>query len=115
MRTERSAERGRRAGRSRGRGGQATTPARQPAQKPVSLGRLDLVLLSLLFALSLTLFVYHLGVPSWYEYDEVYHSFTAAQYLLGNPEAFVWYIQPPQQSVQYMWSPPLGLWLIAGG
>ncbi len=82
----------------------------------IRLSRADLVIVSLLFIVSLALFVYRLGVPSWYEYDEVYHAFTAEQYLLGNPEAFTYYSRPLPPAISYTWNhPPLGLWLIASG
>jgi dolichyl-phosphate-mannose--protein O-mannosyl transferase len=49
-------------------------------------------------------------------FDEVYHAFTAGEYVAGNPDAFVWGATAPREGVAYTWNhPPAGLLLIAAG
>jgi len=62
------------------------------------------------------LYFQRLGVPQSYVFDEAYHAYTAAQYLAGNPEAFIGYKSPPRPGVGYTWNhPPVGLLLISSG
>lgn len=69
-----------------------------------------------LFGAGLLLYTLHLAVPPRYMFDEVYHAFTAAEYVAGNPDAFVWGATPPREGVAYTWNhPPAGLLLIAAG
>jgi dolichyl-phosphate-mannose--protein O-mannosyl transferase len=68
----------------------------------------------LLAVLALSLFAFRLATPPHYQFDENYHAFTAAEYVKGNPDAFVWHNQPPRRGVDYTWNhPPVGLLLIA--
>jgi dolichyl-phosphate-mannose--protein O-mannosyl transferase len=69
-----------------------------------------------LFLLAILLFAPRLDVPPTYMFDEVYHSFTAGQYAVGNPDAFVWDTTPEREHVAYMWNhPPAGVLAITGG
>ncbi len=71
---------------------------------------------ALFAAAALALYLPRLSVPPVYIYDEVYHAYTAAQYVAGNPDAYVWYTRAPVPDVAYTWNhPPLGLWCIAAG
>jgi len=70
----------------------------------------------LLFAAALGLFAFRLAIPPRYVMDEVYHAFTAAQIVEGNPDVFNWNAKAPRAGVGYTWNhPPLGVLLIAGG
>ena len=74
------------------------------------------VLPLLLFAGALLLYLPRLSKPPIYIYDEVYHAYTAGQYVAGNRDAYVWYTHAPRQGVAYTWNhPPAGLLLIAAG
>jgi dolichyl-phosphate-mannose-protein mannosyltransferase len=67
-------------------------------------------------AAALLLYLPRLAVPPVYIYDEVYHAYTAAQYVAGNADAYVWYTHAPEPNAAYTWNhPPLGLWCIAAG
>ena len=64
-----------------------------------------ILILILLFALITRLF--HLDFPNKYVFDEVYHAFTAKEYLAGHKEAWEWWTKPPP-GVAYEWThPPL--------
>lgn len=70
----------------------------------------------ILFTVALILFTVRLETPPDYVFDEVYHGYTAGQYVEGNRDAFVWDTESPDPDVAYMWNhPPLGVLLIAGG
>jgi dolichyl-phosphate-mannose-protein mannosyltransferase len=74
------------------------------------------VLPALLFLAGLALYMPRLAAPPQYIFDEVYHAYTAGQYVRGNHDAYVWYTKSPQKGVSYMWNhPPLGLHMIAIG
>jgi dolichyl-phosphate-mannose--protein O-mannosyl transferase len=74
------------------------------------------ILPALLFVAGLALYVPRLAVPEHYIFDEVYHAYTAGQYVAGNHDAYVWTTRAPQKGVAYMWNhPPLGLHLISVG
>src|SRR3989338_11109219 len=48
-----------------------------------------------------------LDYPNKYVFDEVYHAFTAKEYLKGSKEAWEWWTTPPP-GVAYEWThPPL--------
>lgn len=49
--------------------------------------------------------LYHLAYPNTHVFDEVYHAFTAQQYLKGNKEAWNPYATPPK-GVAYEWLHP---------
>jgi len=71
---------------------------------------------ALLFSLGLALYTPRLADPPRYIFDEVYHAYTAGQYVAGNKDAYVWYTRSPQKGVAYMWNhPPLGVHLISIG
>lgn len=71
---------------------------------------------AVLFVAALALYLQHLSVPPEYMYDEHYHAYTAAQYVAGNRDAYLWNTRAPRSDVAYTWNhPPLGLVLIAGG
>lgn len=51
--------------------------------------------------------LYRLDFPNKYVFDEVYHAFTAKEYLAGHKEAWEWWTTPPP-GVAYEWThPPL--------
>ena len=63
----------------------------------------------LLLILLLTAFLrlYRLDYPNKYIFDEVYHGFTATEYLKGSKEAWEWWTKAPE-GVAYEWThPPL--------
>lgn len=96
-----------------GRAAPTTGLAAWFAQAPAWL---DYVLPACLFVAALALFLPRLATPPQYIYDEVYHAYTAGQYVAGNADAYVWYTQAPRSGVAYEWThPPLGKLLIAGG
>jgi dolichyl-phosphate-mannose-protein mannosyltransferase len=69
-----------------------------------------------LFVLAMALFAPRLAVPAGYVFDEVYHAYTAGQYVAGNADAYVWYTRAPHEGVAYMWNhPPAGILCIASG
>jgi len=54
------------------------------------------------------LHLFRLDYPNAYVFDEVYHGFTAKEYLAGHKEAWEWWTTPPP-GVAYEWThPPLG-------
>jgi len=70
----------------------------------------------LLVLVAMLLFAPRLEVPRRYMFDEVYHAYTAGQYVAGNADAYVWNTKPPRAGVSYMWNhPPVGVLMIAGG
>jgi dolichyl-phosphate-mannose--protein O-mannosyl transferase len=74
------------------------------------------ILPALLFAAGLALYAPRLAAPPRYIFDEVYHAYTAGQYVAGNKDAYVWYTRAPRKDVAYMWNhPPLGVHLISIG
>jgi len=69
-------------------------------KKPKTI--LILIILSTAF-----LRLYRLDFPNKYVFDEVYHAFTAREYLKGSKEAWEWWTKPPP-GVAYEWThPPL--------
>ena len=60
----------------------------------------------LLFGGPLLFYLARLQVPSAYRYDEPYHAHPAAQYVAGNPDAFVWSTPAPGPGVGYTWNHP---------
>ncbi|MBI4035479.1 phospholipid carrier-dependent glycosyltransferase [Candidatus Daviesbacteria bacterium] len=63
----------------------------------------------LILILLLTAFLrfFRLDFPNKYVFDEVYHAFTAKEYLAGHKEAWEWWTTPPP-GVAYEWThPPL--------
>lgn len=69
-----------------------------------------------LFLFALFLYAFRIWWPWHYIYDEVYHAYTAGQYVAGNHDAYVWWTKAPRPGVAYMWNhPPAGLLLIAAG
>ncbi|MFH2019449.1 MAG: phospholipid carrier-dependent glycosyltransferase [bacterium] len=67
------------------------------------LRRNHLLALIIMFALSLRLA--NLAYPDKYIFDEVYHSFTAREYLHNNIAAWEWWTTPPKD-VAYEWTHP---------
>jgi len=65
----------------------------------------------LLFALLTRL--YGLAGPQEYYFDEIYHSFTAREYLHKNPDAWVWYGKPPEGRAYEWVHPPMAKLLMA--
>jgi dolichyl-phosphate-mannose-protein mannosyltransferase len=95
-----------------GRSGNTVNRATVPAARPES----SLLVPGLLFLGALFLFAFRIWWPWHYIYDEVYHAYTAGQYVAGNHDAYVWYTKSPRAGVAYMWNhPPAGLLLIAAG
>src|SRR5262245_27573963 len=88
--------------------GDAVTRARESLWSDLTPG--------LLFLFAVLCIAPRLSVPPKYVFDEVYHAYTAGQYVAGNHDAYVWSTKAPQEGVAYMWNhPPLGVLLIAGG
>jgi len=70
-------------------------------------------LLIIILLLSAFLRLYRLDYPNKYVFDEVYHAFTAKEYLLGHKEAWEWWTTPPP-GVAYEWThPPLAKEIMA--
>ncbi len=64
---------------------------------------------ALLFAVALALFTLRIEIPKGYIYDEVYHAYTAGEYVRGNADAYLWNTVAPRPGVAYMWNhPPWG-------
>lgn len=64
-------------------------------------------ILILLLLVSLFLRLFRLDYPNKLMFDEVYHAFTAQEYLKGNKDAWVWWTKAPE-GVAYEWThPPL--------
>lgn len=84
------------------------TPSRDET-KPWTIARLDLLLLALFIVGGFVLYMARIEDPPKYSYDEVYHAYTAAQYAVGNADAWLWSTQAPIAGVAYEWThPPLG-------
>lgn len=69
----------------------------------------------LIFILLLTAFLrlYRLDYPDKYVFDEVYHAFTAKEFLAGHKEGWEWWNTPPA-GVAYEWThPPLAKEMMA--
>lgn len=62
-------------------------------------------LLFIILVLAFLLRVVGLGHPQSYIFDEVYHAFTAKEYLRGNIAAWEWWTTPPE-GVAYEWTHP---------
>ena len=84
------------------------TPSRDET-KPWTIARLDLLLIALFIVGGFVLYMARIEDPPKYSYDEVYHAYTAAQYAIGNADAWLWSTQAPIAGVAYEWThPPLG-------
>lgn len=65
------------------------------------------LILILLLVISFCLRIWAINYPASYMFDEVYYSFTAQEYLKGNPAAFEYWSTPPKDKA-YAWvNPPL--------
>lgn len=96
----------------------ATVDAPQAESPRVTLqGVLGADLLpGILFVVAMAVLAPRLAVPSAYIFDEVYHAYTAGQYVAGNHDAYLWNTTAPRQDVGYMWNhPPAGVLFIAAG
>lgn len=72
-------------------------------------------LLLALLAFSLAVRLIFLGRPADFYFDEVYHAFTAREYLRGNSGAWEWWTTPPA-GFAYEWThPPLAKYGMAAG
>lgn len=64
-------------------------------------------ILIIILIVSAFLHLFRLDYPNAYVFDEVYHAFTAKEYLKGNIEAWEWWTVPPP-GVAFEWThPPL--------
>ncbi len=71
-------------------------------------------ILILILLLAAFLRLYRLDYPNKYVFDEVYHAFTAKEFLAGHKEAWEWWTTPPP-GVAYEWThPPLAKEIMAG-
>src|SRR3989344_601 len=71
------------------------------------------IILILILALTFLLRAYSLNYPTGYVFDEVYHAFTAREYLKGHKEAWEWWTTPPS-GVAFEWThPPLAKEIMA--
>ena len=85
-----------------------TAPTRAEGT-PSPFARLDLLLIALFIVGGFVLYMARIEEPPKYSYDEVYHAYTAAQYAIGNADAWLWSTQAPIAGVAYEWThPPLG-------
>jgi dolichyl-phosphate-mannose-protein mannosyltransferase len=92
----------------------ATAP--QAVATPWTIARLDLLLIALFIVGGVILYMARIEDPPKYSYDEVYHAYTAAQYAIGNADAWLWSTQAPIPGVAYEWThPPLGKLLMTIG
>lgn len=73
-------------------------------QKIISLIKSNKLLMVILVFASLLRFV-NLSHPQAYIFDEVYHGFTAREYLNNHVEAWEWWTKPPE-GVAYEWTHP---------
>lgn len=72
-------------------------------------------LLILVLVLAAILRLVRLDYPKTYVFDEVYHAFTAKEYLKGSKAAWEWWTDPPP-GVAFEWThPPLAKELMAAG
>ena len=62
-------------------------------------------MLFLVLCLASFLRIYNLSYPKVYIFDEVYHAFTAREYLHNNKAAWEWWTTPPK-GVAYEWTHP---------
>lgn len=70
--------------------------------------------LVLILILTTFLHLFRLGYPNAYVFDEVYHGFTAKEYLKGSKEAWEWWTTPPP-GVAFEWThPPLAKEFMTG-
>ncbi len=70
-------------------------------------------LISLILLFTVITRLVRLDYPNSYVFDEVYHAFTAKEYLKGSKEAWEWWTTPPKE-VAYEWThPPLAKELMA--
>ncbi len=80
------------------------------------VGRLDVLASSLLVALALSLYLFRLGTPPVYIYDEAYHAYTGTQYAQGRLDEWMGNASPQREGVGFTWNhPPLGVELISLG
>jgi dolichyl-phosphate-mannose-protein mannosyltransferase len=71
--------------------------------------------LVLIIALGFFLRIYQVGLPPEYYFDEVYHPYTARQYLNGNKDAYLFAAKSPDKDVAYEWvHPPTSKLIMAG-
>lgn len=72
----------------------------------VETNKFKIILLVILLSTAILRF-FRLDFPNQYIFDEVYHGFTAKEYLKGNKEAWEWWTKAPE-GVAYEWThPPL--------
>ncbi len=70
-------------------------------------------IITLILVVALATRLFRIWEPNTYVFDEVYHGFTAKEYLLGHKEAWVWWTTPPA-GVAYEWThPPLAKEIMA--
>ena len=64
-------------------------------------------ILIIIILLTAFLRLFRLDFPNKFIFDEVYHAFTAKEFLAGHKEAWEWWTTPPP-AVAYEWTnPPL--------
>ncbi|MDO8619325.1 MAG: phospholipid carrier-dependent glycosyltransferase [Candidatus Daviesbacteria bacterium] len=72
-----------------------------------------LLILLVILIFSFGLRIFRINYPNTYVFDEVYHAFTAKEYLKGSREAWIWWSTPPK-GVAYEWThPPLAKEIMA--
>ncbi len=77
---------------------------------------IDILASLLLGALALSLYLFRLGTPPIYIYDEVYHAYTGAQHAQGRLEEWLGKGPPLREGVGFTWNhPPVGVELISVG
>jgi dolichyl-phosphate-mannose-protein mannosyltransferase len=66
-----------------------------------------------ILVITILLRLYRINYPNKYVFDEVYHAFTAKEFLVGHKEAWEWWTKPPP-GVAYEWThPPLAKEIMA--
>ncbi len=88
-----------------------SAPPVHPPLPALAWRRLDTILLVAAVLAGLLLYCARLGAPDDYSFDEVYHAFTAAQFVAGNADAWVWDTTVPAGSPKntaYEWTHPPG-------
>ncbi|MEI8232147.1 MAG: phospholipid carrier-dependent glycosyltransferase [bacterium] len=73
-------------------------------QKMKNIIRKNIILIGILFLATFLRFT-NLAYPPTYIFDEVYHAFTAREYLHNHIEAWEWWTTPPKD-VAYEWTHP---------
>ncbi len=76
----------------------------------------EYILLGLILLLAFALRVYRIEQPQDFYFDEVYHAYTAREYLHGNIESYQFWAEVPDEGMAYAWDhPPVAKLAMMGG